>query len=302
MSRIDRIIERLLKGEVITSNEMDWICERAEAILSLEDNVIVVRSPVVIVGDIHGQFFDLLEILLQVGLPPDQHFLFLGDLVDRGYNSIGVLALVLSFKLRYPDRVNVLRGNHESRQLNQNYGFYDECRMRDFNWQNIINVFDYLPIAAVIEDEVFCVHGGLSESARTLDQIRVLRRRQELPMEGAFSELLWSDPNPRASGFLKSDRGAGVYYGEDTVDEFLERNGLSLIVRSHQLVMEGYEKLFHDKLITVWSAPNYTYRCGNLAAVLRLSAELEREFTVFKKSEKQEREEKHHRVLLQHFQ
>lgn len=302
MSKVDRIIERLKRSEPLTPAEMNWLCERAEAMLSLEDNVIVVPSPVVIVGDIHGQFFDLLDMFQQVGMPPEQHFLFLGDLVDRGYNSVAVLGLILALKVRYPDRVNVLRGNHESRQLNQNYGFYDECRLKQFSWQNIIGVFDLLPIAAVIDDRVFCVHGGLSESARTLDQIRVLRRRQELPTEGAFSELLWSDPNPCAQGFQKSDRGAGVYYGEDTVAEFLQRNNLELVVRSHQLVMEGFEKLFHDRLVTVWSAPNYTYRCGNLASVLRLDENLAQQFIVFKKSDRQEREEKQHKVVLQHFQ
>lgn len=212
------------------------------------------------------------------------NYLFLGDFVDRGFYSVETFLLLLALKVRYPDRITIIRGNHESRQITQVYGFYDEC-VRKYGsatvWRYCTEVFDYLALAALIDNRVFCVHGGLSPSIESLDQIRVIDRKQEVPHDGAMCDLLWSDPEEGVEGWGLSPRGAGFLFGGDTVQKFCEANGLDLIARAHQLVMEGYKSMFQDKVVTVWSAPNYCYRCGNVAAILELDGNLNREYKVF---------------------
>ena len=196
----------------------------------------------------------------------------MGDFVDRGFYSVETFLLLLALKVRYPDRITLIRGNHESRQITQVYGFYDEC-LRKYGsvnvWRYCTEIFDYLSLSAIIEDKVFCVHGGLSPSINTLDQIRTIDRKQEVPHDGAMCDLMWSDPED-IDGWGLSPRGAGYLFGGDVVENFNNTNNLNLICRAHQLVMEGHKSMFDNSLITVWSAPNYCYRCGNVAAILEM--------------------------------
>ena len=236
-----------------------------------------------ICGDIHGQFYDLVELFKVGGECPDKNYLFLGDFVDRGYYSVETFLLLLALKVRYPDRITLIRGNHESRQITQVYGFYDEC-LRKYGsvnvWRYCTEIFDYLSLSAIIEDKIFTVHGGLSPSINTLDQIRVIDRKQEVPHDGAMCDLMWSDPE-EIDGWGLSPRGAGYLFGGDVVAMFNERNDLDLIARAHQLVMEGHRSMFNDALVTVWSAPNYCYRCGNVASILELDENLGKSFKIF---------------------
>ena len=163
------------------------------------------------------------------------------------------------------------------------YGFYDEC-LRKYGsvnvWRYCTEIFDYLSLSAIIENKTFCVHGGLSPSINTLDQIRIIDRKQEVPQDGAMCDLMWSDPDEDVGGWGLSPRGAGYLFGGDVVEKYNHTNSLDLICRAHQLVMEGYKCMFNDALVTVWSAPNYCYRCGNVASILELNEHLEQRFKV----------------------
>ena len=149
-------------------------------------------------------------------------------------------------------------------------------------------IFDYLSLSAIIEDKIFCVHGGLSPSINTLDQIRVIDRKQEVPHDGAMCDLMWSDPE-EIDGWGLSPRGAGYLFGGDVVEMFNQTNDLTLIARAHQLVMEGHRSMFNGALTTVWSAPNYCYRCGNVAAILELDEHLEQSFKIFEAAPQESR-------------
>ncbi|ORX92882.1 Metallo-dependent phosphatase [Basidiobolus meristosporus CBS 931.73] len=282
-SDLDRQIEQLRRCEIITENEVKQLCNKAREILIEESNVQRVDAPVTICGDIHGQFYDLKELFKVGGKCPDTNYLFMGDFVDRGFYSVETFLLLLALKVRYPDRITLIRGNHESRQITQVYGFYEEC-LRKYGspnvWRYCCEIFDYLSLSAIIDDKIFCVHGGLSPSITTVDQIRTIDRKQEVPHDGGMCDLLWSDPD-EIEGWGLSPRGAGYLFGGNIVKSFLHANNLDLIARAHQLVMEGYKLMFDDTIVTVWSAPNYCYRCGNVAAILELDENLNKNYKIF---------------------
>ncbi|KAJ1563197.1 putative serine/threonine protein phosphatase [Cladochytrium tenue] len=290
---VDRCIERLLQRKLLSAGEVREVCDRCKEVLLAEGNVRHVTAPVTLVGDVHGQFYDVLEIFRIAGRSPDTNYVFLGDYVDRGYYSVETISLLVCLKLRYPERMTLLRGNHESRAITQTYGFYAECQRKYGDsavWTSFTDLFDYLVLAVVIEDSILCVHGGLSPSLHTIDQIRVIDRFREIPHEGPMADLVWSDPIPSGPSagasdergeFLVSPRGAGYLFGGEATRRFLHLNGLGHVCRAHQLCMEGYQTLFDDALSTVWSAPNYCYRAGNLASVLEVGPGLERFFNVF---------------------
>lgn len=237
---VDAWIEKLLKCTALSENEVFVLCELAKEVVTKESNVQPVRCPVTVCGDIHGQFHDLMELFKIAGMPPDVNYLFLGDYVDRGYFSVECVCLLLSFKIRYPLRITLLRGNHETRSITQVYGFYDECFRKYGNpnvWKNLTDIFDHLPLTGLIENELFCLHGGLSPKLNTLNSIREIDRIQEVPHEGPMCDLLWSDPDDNA-GWGPSPRGAGFIFGKDVSQQFNHVNGLKTIVRAHQLVNE----------------------------------------------------------------
>eukprot|EP00921_Rhytidocystis_pertsovi_P007662 GHVQ01012699.1.p1 GENE.GHVQ01012699.1~~GHVQ01012699.1.p1 ORF type:complete len:308 (+),score=27.01 GHVQ01012699.1:394-1317(+) len=276
MSELDRQIEQLRRCEYIKESEVKVLCSMAKEILAEEANVQRVDAPVTICGDIHGQFYDLMELFSVGNDIPETNYLFMGDFVDRGYYSVETFLLLLALKVRYPDRITLIRGNHESRQITQVYGFYDEC-LRKYGsvnvWRCCTEIFDYLALGALIDDKYFCIHGGLSPSIGTIDEIRGIDRKQEVPHDGAMCDLMWSDPEDM-SGWGCSPRGAGYLFGADIVKQFNYQNGIDVIARAHQLVMEGYKWWFGESLVTVWSAPNYCYRCGNVASIMEVDENL----------------------------
>ncbi|KAL9316703.1 hypothetical protein ACSQ67_017704 [Phaseolus vulgaris] len=311
VSDLDKQIEQLKRCEPLKESEVKALCLKAMEILVEESNVQRVDAPVTICGDIHGQFYDMKELFKVGGDCPKTNYLFLGDFVDRGFYSVETFLLLLALKViiffflydktvgsvlnivalvaskplvRYPDRITLIRGNHESRQITQVYGFYDEC-LRKYGsvnvWRYCTDIFDYLSLSALIENKIFSVHGGLSPAISTLDQIRTIDRKQEVPHDGAMCDLLWSDPEDIVEGWGLSPRGAGFLFGGSVVTSFNHSNNIDYICRAHQLVMEGYKWMFNNQIVTVWSAPNYCYRCGNVAAILELDGNLNKQFRVF---------------------
>jgi len=189
-------------------------------------------------GDIHGQFSDLLRLFEYGGLPPTANYLFLGDYVDRGKQSIETICLLLAYKIRYPDNFFLLRGNHECASINSIYGFYDECKRR-FSvrlWKLFTDCFNCLPVAAVIDDKILCMHGGLSPDLDSLARIRDIQRPVDVPDQGLLCDLLWSDPDRDSSGWGDNDRGVSFTFGADKVAEFLTKHDLDLICRAHQVI------------------------------------------------------------------
>ncbi|XP_044537645.1 serine/threonine-protein phosphatase 2A catalytic subunit alpha isoform-like [Gracilinanus agilis] len=283
VEELDQWMKQLKDCQVFTEKQVQTLCEKAKEILMKESNVKEVSSPVTVCGDVHGQFHDVLEIFRIGGKLPDKKYLFMGDYVDRGFSSVETITFLLSLKVQYPEFITLLRGNHESREITQVYGFYDECQKKYGNanvWRYFTDLFDYLPITALVDKQVFCLHGGLSPSIDTLDHIRGLNRFKEIPLSGPMCDLLWSDPDD-INGWEPSPRGAGYLFGADVSEIFSQANGLALISRGHQLVESGFNWSHDGRVLTVFSAPNYCYRFGNQAAIMELETATKYTFIQF---------------------
>ena len=259
---LDEQIEKVKRMEQLGQDEVIELCNTVRDVLQKEQNVVPFTCPVVVCGDIHGQFIDLKELFTIAGAPPHMNFIFMGDYVDRGMYSVLTATLMFLYKLRYPERLVILRGNHESRQVTQVYGFFDEC-VRCYGtpivWSAFTDTFDTLPLTCLVDAQILCQHGGLSPSIENLDNIRAIDRIMEVPHECPICDILWSDPDDR-SGWGISPRGAGYTFGQDVSESFNHANGLKLICRAHQLVMEGYNWVHDRSVVTIFSAPNYCYR------------------------------------------
>lgn len=263
----------MIECNYLPEQEIVSLCQKCTEIFKAEENVVPVPTPVTIVGDIHGQFYDLKELFRVAGQLPHTNYLFLGDYVDRGYFSLECISLLMCYKIRYPNRIKMIRGNHEARQITQVYGFYDECLRKYGNadvWRNFMELFDALPLAALTDSGIFCPHAGLSPSLDSFDDVKALDRFTEPPHEGPICDLLWSDPDEDKPGWGISPRGAGYIFGQDISEQFCHKNDVQFIARAHQLMMEGYMWHHNKKVVTLFSAPNYCYRCGNQAAIMEV--------------------------------
>lgn len=220
---VDLILNQLLKfknskvdREVdLQEKDIEKLCFASRDLILSQPIFLELGTPINILGDIHGQFYDLLKWFKLVGYPPENNFLFLGDYVDRGNLGIEVMTLLMCFKIKYPENFFFLRGNHESAALNMVYGFYNECKRRySFKlWKSFTNLFNCLPVAALVEGRIFCVHGGLSPKLSDFNQIREIRRPTIVPEEGLLCDLLWSDPDPQVELWGENDRGVSFSFG-----------------------------------------------------------------------------------------
>jgi serine/threonine-protein phosphatase 5 len=254
------------------------------------------KGHITVCGDTHGQYYDLLNIFEINGFPsPGNPYLFNGDFVERGSFSLEVVSTLIAIKVAMPTAVYMTRGNHETKNMNKIYGFEGEVKHKyDDRVMNLFNdVFQWLPLAGVIEKAVFVVHGGLSTSmggagagdgpegkGMTLEAVRAVPRGREPPESGLMSDLLWSDPQPY-SGRAASKRGVGYSFGPDYTKNFLELNNLKLLVRSHEVKEEGYVVEHDGKCITIFSAPNYCDSQGNKGAFIRFTEDMVPRFTSF---------------------
>ncbi|KAL0088564.1 protein phosphatase type 1 [Phycomyces blakesleeanus] len=289
---VDIIIEKLLqahgyqkqKTHCLCEGEIEYLCRTAQTVFLNQPMLLEVASPVKICGDFHGQYPDLIRVFDTCLYPPDSSYLFLGDYVDRGKQSIETICLLLAFKIKYPDTFNLLRGNHETSSISRVYGFYDECK-RMFNvklWKTFVNCFDCMPVAALIDSRILCMHGGISADIINLDQIRAIQRPVDIPDSGILCDLLWADPSNEHTGWQESPRGVSYTFGPDALSKFLERLGLQLVCRAHQVVEDGYEFFDDRRLVTIFSATNYCGEFDNAGCVLKIDRSLTCSFEIFK--------------------
>lgn len=265
------------------------LCNLAEACFKDEPSVLRLGAPIKIFGDLHGQFGDLMRMFAEFGSPSTEgdiayiDYLFLGDYVDRGSHSLETIMLLLALKVEYPKSIHLIRGNHEAADINAQFGFRLECveRLGDqglWVWQRLNALFNWMPLAALIENKILCMHGGIGRSMEHISEIDALQRPLTMETGGLLlMDLLWSDPteNDRIQGVHPNARGPGlVSFGPDRVHHYCEVNDLQLIVRAHECVMDGFERFAQGQLITVFSATNYCGTANNAGAILVVGRDL----------------------------
>lgn len=269
----------------VSESQLISLLHLVQEVYYSEPTLLSVSNPINVVGDLHGQYTDLLRIFDSIGHPPTQRYLFLGDYVDRGPNSIETVSLIMAYKVMYPNHVYMLRGNHESAEISRVYGFYAECKRR-FSprlWRRYTECFRYLPIAATIGKRIFCAHGGISPSLNGhLDDLNKLERPLRIGSKGVVTDLLWSDPDPKIDGWAMNSRGISYTYGQDIIEEFLAKHNLDLIVRAHQVVEDGYQFIANRKLVTVFSATNYCGEFDNCGGVMLIDEALTCSFKILR--------------------
>jgi len=275
-------LKKQLYGEgKLLDSQVFWLIDQVLEIFCSEENIVVLDSPATVCGDIHGQFYDLLKILELGGNPENTNYLFLGDYVDRGMFSMEVVLYLFAHKINYPDSFFMLRGNHECRHLTNHFSFKTECE-RKYGleiYDAIMDVFDALPLAAVLNGQFLCVHGGISPNTRTLDDIWKINRFCEPPSHGAMCDLLWADPNPDfdcpEEFLVNTSRGCSYYYSHAAVLNFLEENELLSIIRAHEAQDSGFSLMKASarsnfpSVITLFSAPNYLGTYDNKGAIFK---------------------------------
>lgn len=264
---LDDMISRLLdagystkvtKTVCLKNAEITAVCTAARELFLSQPAMLELSAPVKIVGDVHGQYTDLIRLFEMCGFPPSSNYLFLGDYVDRGKQSLETILLLLCYKLKFPENFFLLRGNHECANVTRVYGFYDECKRRCNIkvWKTFIDTFNCLPIAATVAGKIFCVHGGLSPSLSHMDDIRGIARPTDVPDYGLLNDLLWSDPADMEEDWEPSERGVSYCFGKKVIMNFLQKHDFDLVCRAHMVVEDGYE-FYQDRiLVTVFSAPN----------------------------------------------
>jgi len=287
---MDHLLAHLSAEGALAQELLLEIIQKASDLFRDEPNMLKLQDPITVVGDIHGQYYDLVKLLEVGGSVETTQYIFLGDYVDRGSFSVEVVAAMFSFKIKYPSQIRMLRGNHECRQMTAFFNFREECEYKyDIGVYNaFMDCFDTLPLAATINGKFLCVHGGLSPDLKSIKAINKLHRFCEPPKEGALCDMLWSDPLEPKEGenrpkerkgqppFIPNEvRGCSYFYSFDGATVFLKKNSLLSIIRAHEAQLEGYKMHKKDPacgfpiVITIFSAPNYCDVYNNKGAILK---------------------------------
>ncbi|EDN97699.1 serine/threonine protein phosphatase PP1 [Sclerotinia sclerotiorum 1980 UF-70] len=256
---LDSIIDRLLevrgsrpgKQVQLLEQEIRYLCTKAREIFISQPILLELEAPIKICGDIHGQYYDLLRLFEYGGFPPEANYLFLGDYVDRGKQSLETICLLLAYKIKYPENFFILR--------------------------------------AIIDEKIFTMHGGLSPDLNSMEQIRRVMRPTDIPDCGLLCDLLWSDPDKDITGWSENDRGVSFTFGPDVVSRFLQKHDMDLICRAHQVVEDGYEFFSKRQLVTLFSAPNYCGEFDNAGAMMSVDESLLCSFQILKPAEKKQK-------------
>ncbi|KAL3123368.1 hypothetical protein niasHT_003410 [Heterodera trifolii] len=291
--QIDGIIYKVMHSTYgqfpldVTEHDLRQLCDATMDVFRQQQTLVRIQPPVNVCGDIHGQFTDLLRIFSTLGPPPEKKYLFLGDYVDRGPQSLETVVLLFCYKVKYPESVTLLRGNHECSNINRVYGFYSEIEQRyqQADTRRLFDMFNqtfaWMPYVGLIGDRILCMHGGISDRITSLQQLNELRRPLlTLPSPSLEMDLLWADPMLDIRGVEPSPRGAGVVFGEDVVFRICEMLNINYIIRAHELVLEGIEYFADERLVTVFSVPRY-HNQMNTGAALTIAEDLSHDVTFF---------------------
>ncbi|KAK9458089.1 Metallo-dependent phosphatase-like protein [Dipodascopsis uninucleata] len=268
----------------LTEEQALYIIRKGTEILKEEPTLLELDAPLIVCGDIHGQYYDLMKLFEIGGDPAETRYLFLGDYVDRGFFSTECVLYLWTLKIWYPNSLWLLRGNHECRHLTNYFTFHSECLHKyseDF-YEACLESFCALPLGAVMNKQFLCIHGGLSPSLQTLDDIRAINRFREPPTHGIMCDILWADPsedfgteNSQEHFVHNRTRSCSYCFSYQATCSFLEKNGLLSVIRAHEAQDAGYRMYRRTRttgfpsLMTIFSAPNYTDTYNNKAAVLK---------------------------------
>lgn len=250
-------------------------------ILQSKSSLVKIDAPCYVVGDIHGNLYDLIRILSMAKLPPHSRYIFLGDYVDRGQFSYEIVMLLFALQCQFPNDVVLLRGNHEFADVNSVYGFFDEMTALEngqYLYDQMNKAFEWLPIACLIHNKIFCVHGGISPSLNDLAQVEKVERPIKMCDDELIADLMWSDPTNETKTYARSTRGLGISYGSQLVSDYLKKNSLSSVLRGHQCVQNGIQKALDGMVYTVFSCSNYADALDNRCGLLFLNHSLEMQF------------------------
>lgn len=281
---INHQLPMLMNNESIENvgSSLVLLCKTVQQILLQEDSLLDLESPIKICGDIHGQLDDLIRIIHTGGFDNGSKYLFLGDYIDRGPNSLEVISLLFALKCVFPTQIFLLRGNHESPEMAESFGFAEEVEQKINNTEiadlvitSFYDAFDCLPISALINDDIFCVHGGLSPELDKIEDLLRIKRPLEIPEKGVVADLLWSDPDRNTSLWGPNERGVTFTWGQKIADDFISKNKLTMVIRAHQMVQNGIDFPFYPNknVITVFSASNYLGNSNNVGAFIEIEEE-----------------------------
>lgn len=279
----------------LQDEQIYYVFDRVKEILKEEPTLLKISSPVTVVGDVHGQLYDLRIIFDKCGYPSTKKYLFLGDYVDKGFRDFDTILLLLCYKILNPHNVYLLRGNHELSCINKYCGLFDIIKNEYENgqiiYEKVNEIFDYLSLAAIVDEQIFCVHGGISKHLNKMEDLNEIKKpvneclvfENNHFIDGLVTDLLWAECDKDIDYWRNGNYGYETFFGYKAVEDFLTKFNLKLICRGHEYNKDGIEYNFspHKSFITIFSAPFYRLMYDNTAAVIHFNKSLDFEVSKF---------------------